>query len=331
MSGDVDRGKKDRTNSASVNLASFDLNLLVALQALLEQRNVTYAGQKVGLSQPAMSRALGRLRDIFHDELLVRTSSGFGLTARGEQILTKLPAAMTQICEILVARKFSPQDMRSKVRMAMPDHQALVLLPRLLPRLRTRAPNVDVVAHSMLAGSLKRLESGEIDFAVGQVDNTPPGFYRRALYTDRYVCLLRRDHPALKEKWTADRFSALRHAVIAPGSEDGFGHVYDVLTQLDLPDKDPLIVPNMMAAPMMIAQTDLALTVPHRVALQAASILPLTIMEVPVDLPSYEVSLIWHERCHRDEEHSWLRTEIVAASIAIVSECDPSKSEIVTH
>jgi DNA-binding transcriptional LysR family regulator len=306
------------SDARQTNLASVDLNLLVALEALLEQRNVTYAGQRVGLSQPAMSRALARLRGMFDDELLVRTSTGLALTARGEQLLAKLPSALGLVREILAARSFSPEDIKSKITVAMPEHQTLVLLPRLLPRLRTRAPNLDIVIHSLLAGSLKRLESGEIDFAVGQVDGTPPGFYRRTLYTDRFVCLLRRDHPSLQHEWTADRFSALRHAVIAPGSEDGFGQVYDALTKLKLPDRDPLIVPNMMAAPMMVAETDLVLTVPHRVAMQAASMLPLVAMELPVEFPTYEVSLIWHERCHRDIEHSWIRTEIAAAAMAVV-------------
>jgi DNA-binding transcriptional LysR family regulator len=302
----------------SLNLASVDLNLLVALDALLEHRNVTYAGQRVGLSQPAMSRALARLRGVFKDDLLVRTSAGVTLTARGEQLMTKLPTALGMIKEMLEIRNFNPEDSKCRITVAMPEHQALVLLPQLLPRVRARAPNVDIVIHSLLAGSLKRLENGEIDFSVGQVDDTPPGFFRRTLYTDRFVCLLRRDHPSLRYPWTADRFSALRHAVIAPGSEDGFGQVYDALTRLKLPDRDPLIVPNTMAVPMMVADTDLVLTLPHRVALRLSSMLPLVTMELPVEFPPYEVSLIWHERCHRTEAHSWMRGEIAAASLAVV-------------
>jgi DNA-binding transcriptional LysR family regulator len=301
-----------------INLASIDLNLLVALEALLKQRNVTHAGQHVGLSQPAMSRALARLRGVFNDELLVRTSRGLVLTARGEHLLTRLPLALGQIREILATRNFKPENAKSKVTVAMPEHQALVLLPRLLPRLRSRAPNLDVIIHSLLAGSLKRLENGQIDIAIGQVDDTPPGFFRRTLYSDRFVCLLRRDHPSLEHDWTEDRFSALRHAVIAPGSEDGFGQVYDALTKLKLPDRDPLIVPNMMAAPMMVAETDLVLTVPYRVAVRAAAMLPLAVRELPVVLPPYEVSLIWHERCHRESEHSWMRAEIAAVTMAVV-------------
>ncbi len=129
--------------------------------------------------------ALARLRGMFNDDLLVRTSAGPTLTARGEQLRARLPSALGVIREILVSRSFSPEEAKSKVTVAMPEHQALVLLPRLLPRLRSRAPNLDLVVSPLLAGSLKRLESGEIDLAVGQVDGTPSGFFRRTLYTDR--------------------------------------------------------------------------------------------------------------------------------------------------
>ncbi|WP_221938870.1 LysR family transcriptional regulator [Mycobacterium sp. KBS0706] len=317
MTAALDAGM-EASGARRTNLASVDLNLLVALEALLEQRNVTHAGQRVGLSQPAMSRALARLRGMFNDDLLVRTSAGPTLTARGEQLRARLPSALGVIREILVSRSFRPEEAKSKVTVAMPEHQALVLLPRLLPRLRLRAPNLDLVVSPLLAGSLKRLESGEIDLAIGQVDGTPSGFFRRTLYTDRFVCLLRRDHPSLQHEWTADRFLALRHAVISPGAEGGFGQIYDAIANLNLPDRDPLIVPNVMAAPMMVAESDLVLTVPRRVAMRAAAMLPLTVVEPPVELPSYEVSLIWHERHHRDAEHGWTRSEIAAAATEVV-------------
>jgi DNA-binding transcriptional LysR family regulator len=303
---------------AEINLAAFDLNLLVALDALLECRNVTHAGQRVGLSQPAMSRSLARLRGMLKDDLLVRSSTGMVPTPRAERLADALPPVMAQIRELLDSRSFAPGECRSRVTLAMSDHQALVLLPRLLPRVQERAPNLDVVADSSLAGALKRLEQGEIDFAIGQLHDTPSGTYQRKLYSDRFACLVRRDHPALSQPWTPDSFAALRHAVIAPGSEDGFGKIYDSLARLHLPDRDPVLVPNAMTAPMMIAETDLALTVPHRVATRLAEMLPLRVMEVPVELPPYEVCLIWHERRHRDPENRWMRGEIAAATLAAI-------------
>ncbi|MBO1073689.1 LysR family transcriptional regulator [Roseomonas marmotae] len=303
---------------ADINLAAFDLNLLVALDALLECRNVTHAGQRVGLSQPAMSRSLARLRGMLKDDLLVRSSAGLVPTPRAERLAEALPPILAQIRELLGSRSFLPGECRSTITLAMSDHQALVLLPRLLPRARERAPDLDVVVDSSLAGALKRLEQGEIDFAIGQIHDTPSGTYRRKLYSDRFACLLRQDHPALSQPWTPDSFAALRHAVIAPGSEDGFGKIYDSLARLQLSGRDPVLVPNAMTAPMMIAETDLVLTVPHRVATRLAAMLPLRVMEVPVELPPYEVCLIWHERRHRDAENRWMRAEIAAATLTAI-------------
>lgn len=301
-----------------VNLAGVDLNLLVALDALLRCRNVTHAGHQVGLSQPAMSRALARLRAMFHDDLLVRTPKGLVPTRRADRLSEALPPILHQLRDMITARPLLPHEWQTKVTIAMPDHQALVLLPRLLPRLRERAPHLDLVADPLLAGALKRLEQGEIDFAVGQVSDTPSGTYLKKLYSDRFVGLLRRGHPALSAPLTAEGFAALRRAVVLPGADHGLRQIYDSLTQLELPDRTPVMVPNMMTACMMAAETDLVLTVPHRVAQRAAAMLPLAVAELPFEWPAYEVSLIWHERRHRDPEHRWMRAEMTAASLAAV-------------
>lgn len=302
----------------AINLAAFDLNLLVALEALLQHRNVTHAGQQVGLSQPAMSRALARLRGMLNDELLVRGATGLVPTPRAERLATVLPPLLAQIRELLGSRSFAPEEWRSRITLAMADHQALLLLSRLLPRLREKAPQLDLVVESVLAGALRRLEQGEIDFAIGQIQDMPAGTYRRKLYDDRFVCLLRQDHPALSAPWTPEHFAALRHAVIAPGAEEGFGQVYDSLARLPLPDRDPVLVPNAMTAPMLVAETDLVLTLPHRVAQRLAAMLPLRVMEPPLALPPCEVFLIWHERRHRDAAHRWLRSQIAAATLSAI-------------
>lgn len=309
-----------------VNLAAFDLNLLVALEALFDHRNVTHAGSQIGLSQPAMSRALSRIRDMFQDDILVRTSAGFTATPRGEQIAAKLPQALDAIRELFAGSAFAESE-QVTIRVIMPDHQTFVLLPRLLPRLRARAPHLQLTTDSSFSGALKRLETGEVDYAIGQLASAPPGFFRRTLYVDQFACLLRRDHPVLARPWREESFACLRHAVVAPCSEEGFGQVYDTLAGLDLPDRDPLFVPNMMAAPVMVAETDLCLILPQRVAVQAAAMLPLAVLPVPIELPPYEVSLIWHERNHRDSDHSWVRAEIAAATLAVVRTAEAGLEE----
>jgi DNA-binding transcriptional LysR family regulator len=301
-----------------VNLAGIDLNLLVALEALLTERQVTLAAGRVGLSQPAMSRALGRLRELFHDDLLVRSSTGLVLTRRAEYLAVELPRAMAGLRALIGSVEAGRETTRTTLTVAMPDHQSLVLLSRLAESVRTRAPHIDLVTQPSRAATSRRLETGEIDLAVGCVRESPAGFYRRALYTDPFACVVRNDHPVLAESWNADRFAALRHALIAP-SEEGFTEVYDRLAELQFIGCDPLIVPNAMTAPFMIAETDIALILPMLSACRAAALLKLTVLEVPIDLPAYEVSLLWHERRHRDADCALLRAEIAAVASTVTA------------
>ncbi|MBB4233372.1 LysR family transcriptional regulator [Rhizobium mongolense] len=295
------------------NLASVDLNLLVDLEALLRYRNITHAAQHVGRSQPAMSRALSRLRGMFNDDLLVRGSGGLVPTLMAERLAKMLPSVLDAIRQT-VNCSVASMEWRWKVTMAMPDHQALVLLPRLLPRLRERAPHLDMVTDPVLAGALRRLEQGEIDLAIGQIGAAPPGYLRRKLYADRFTCLMRHDHPVLEQEWTIGTFAALRHVAVASESNDRFHQIYDVLGESGVPNCDPIVVSNVLTAAVVIAATDLVLIVPNRIAAQIAAMLPLALVDPPMEPKPYEVALIWHERCHRDPGHRWLRREITAAA-----------------
>ncbi|MCW1750273.1 LysR family transcriptional regulator [Rhizobium sp. 1AS12] len=316
FSGEIAADSCEARQHREPNLASMDLNLLVALDALMEHRNVTRAAQNIGQSQPATSRALSKLRAVFNDDLLVRSSTGLVPTPRGERFARMLRPALHEIREIVASQSSAQKEWPSKAVLAMPDHQALVLLPRLLPQLRERAPQLDIVTDPFLAGALRRLERGEIDLAVGQIGTSPPGYLRRSLYTDRFVCLLRYDHPALAQEWTLESCAALRHAAIASNCEDGFGQIYDQLDALDVPNRDPLLVSSVLTAAVVIAATDLVLILPHRIATRIAAILSLAIVDPPMELKPYEVALIWHERCHRDPDHAWLRREIAVAAKA---------------
>jgi DNA-binding transcriptional LysR family regulator len=306
------------TRRREVNLAGIDLNLLVALEALLTERQVTLAATRIGLSQPAMSRALSRLRDLFHDDLLVRSSTGLVLTRRAEYLAAELPVALSRLRALISSVDAGQTAARTTLTIAMPDHQSLVLLSRLAERVRTRAPHIDLVTQLSLTATVRRLETGEIDLAIGCVRESGAGFYRRTLYTDQFACVVRKGHPVLAETWNADRFAALRHAMIAPAAEEGFAQVYDSLSELQFIGCDPLIVPNAMTAPFMIAETDIALILPMRTARRTAALLSLTVLPVPIDLPAYEVSLLWHERRHRDVDCAQLRAEIAAVALAVV-------------
>jgi DNA-binding transcriptional LysR family regulator len=295
----------------TINLSSVDLNLLVALEALLEHRNVTHAANTVGLSQPAMSRSLSRLRGMFNDDLLVRRSSGYVRTVRGEQLHDRLRPTLDAIREIVSSRTAGAEEWRSTIRLAIADHQALILLPPLLDRLSTEAANTEILTEPLMPNILKKLENGELEMAVGQLDGMTTGFYQRTLYTDDYACLLRQDHPALRDGWSAERFYTLRHAM-PPGHE---GERSPLMSLTDLPARQFCVVsPNTMGAALALLESDMALTVPRRVAAKMATLLPLRIVELPIGLEPYQVKLLWHERTHRNTEHAWVRAQIAAAA-----------------
>jgi len=297
--------------STVVNLSSVNLNLLVALEALLDECSVTQAANRIGLSQPAVSRALAHLRGLFKDKLLVRSSSGLVRTARGEELHVRLPSALGGVRELMSQRAFSAKEWHSAVHLGMADHQAMVLLPPLLSRLEQRATHLELVTEPLVPDTLKKLESGEISLAIGQVGAAPAGYFRRTLYTDRYVCLVRRGHPAIADGWTADRYFMSRH-VAAAARRGGEGvQLYDELAAI-LPDRERTTTPTTLGAAMIAAESDMVLTVPLLAAIKMAKLLALEILTLPVELPSHEVALLWHERSHRSAEHVWLRSEIAA-------------------
>jgi DNA-binding transcriptional LysR family regulator len=296
-----------------INLSAVDLNLLVALEALLKQCNVTQAANTVGLSQPAMSRALSRLRGMFNDDLLVRTSAGYVRTIRGEQLFNRLPVTLDAVREIVSCRAAKSEDWRSTVRLAIPDHQALVLMTQIMAGLKDGPMNTEIVTEPLSANLLKRLENGELEMAVGEVDGTATGFFQRTLYMDNYACLVRHDHPALGEEWSSERFYGLRHAIAAPGQDVERGHLAEALA--DIPSRQRCMVsPNTMGAAIAVLDSDMILSVPRRVAAKMAALLPLRMLDLPIHVPPYEVKLLWHERSHRNNEHGWVRSQIAAAA-----------------
>jgi DNA-binding transcriptional LysR family regulator len=305
-----------------VNLAGVDLNLLVALDALLAERSVTQAANRVGLSQPAMSRALGRLRDLLEDRLFVRTSVGLAPTPRAEALAATLPQTLASIRQMITAPEFVPQRWRATVPIALLDYHAFVLLPKLLPRLKQRAPELDLNVESLVPDPFGRLEAGDIDLALGTFEDTPPGFYRRTLLSDQFACLVRKGHPVLEQAWTIERFAGLSHIQVSPGGQGCAERVDAALAAAGLKRRAVVSLPYFMTAPMIVAQTDMVLTVPRRVAEQAAATLPLEVLAPPVPLPAFVVSALWHERRHRDKEHAWLRSEIAAASLSVTQSTD---------
>ncbi|MCA9520330.1 MAG: LysR family transcriptional regulator [Myxococcales bacterium] len=296
-------------------LRSINLNELLALDALLNEASVTRAAQRIGLSQSAMSHALGRLRRVLDDRLLVRSGNRFVLTPRAEQLKGRLRAGLDQLAEAVRGEVgFSPESSQRRFTIASADMTALRVLPALLSRVRDEAPQLEL--HLIDAGERTlylRLEQGEVDLALTVARSLPPGFRRRKLYRESFACLARADHPRLRERrLTLEDFVVLPHALISPTGE-GSGVVDRALAALGLERRILLRVQYFLVAPLLIAQSDLVLTAPRQLAAQFAEWAGLALFEPPLELPGFDIHAAWHERFQDDPGHRWLRQRLFAS------------------
>jgi DNA-binding transcriptional LysR family regulator len=307
-------------------LARLDLNLLVAFDALARERNVTRAAQRTGVTQSAMSHALSRLRDLFGDPLLVRGRGGMMLTPRAEALVVPLRSGLSTLGRALAQpASFDAKSARRAFRVASPDLFDVLVVPRLLQRIRSEAPGIDVVVVPLAErGLAERLESGELDVAVApRVDpvrdavagGAPAGLLQSRLFRDRFVCFLRADHPALgtsaRRKQAAPRlslrtFSELSHALISPSGE-GPGFVDELLAERGLRRRVALRIPHFYAALAIVAKSDLVLTAPQALRQLVPESARVAVLECPLPLPKHSVNLVWHERYAKDPGHTWLR------------------------
>ncbi len=304
-----------------VDLRRIDLNLLVALEALLEEKNVTRAAHRLGMSQPAASRALGRLRALFSDALLVDGPGGYGLSARAEELRPLLRRTLAGVGEMLEANRFDPAAATGQIRLLMPDLQAAVLAPHLLARLAREAPSLDLDIAAPGTNGMEALEQGTADAMVALIDDAPAGINRRRLYDEKLVTLMRADHPARARKLTLARFLALEHIVV---SVTGIGPapVDAALARLGRTRRVKLRVPNFFAAVEIAARSDLVMTLPASLARAAVTMRRLVALPPPLDLGSFTMSLVWHARQQDAPRHIWLRRAIVAAAMEMSAESE---------
>lgn len=296
-----------------VHIGNLDLNLLRVLDALLEQRSVTQAGQKLGLSQSATSHALGRLREALGDPLLVRSKRGWLLTPRALLAAEPLRQALVILESVVTpAPAFNPSTSTGQFTLATADYAEFLLLPKLAHRLNVSAPGFDVWSQPYTVSEPLRTTLETVDAVITprRPEDSSTGIYEKKLFRDRFVCIVRKGHPALQKRWTPEVFASLRHAFIAPQGKPG-GVVDEALAAHGLTRRVVVAVPHFLVAPFLISETDAVLTVPMRVARVFAQSLPLELVSPPFDVPGFEMSLFWHERTHSDASHSWFREQIV--------------------
>jgi DNA-binding transcriptional LysR family regulator len=292
-------------------VAKLDLDWLGVFVEVYKAQSVTRAAQRLGIEQASASIALGKLRRHFGDSLFTRTSAGMVPTPRAQAIYPDLAEALARIGKARGSREaFSPRDAQRAFRICMTDISEIVLLPRLINHLQATAPGLVVEAEKISPESRRRLESGEVDLAVGFTPDLDAGFYQQALFTQDFVCLASKDHPRVRGKLSQRAFSAEGHIVVSTSST-GHSVVDKVLAGHRVARRVVLRVPSFLGVARIVAQTEFLVIVPRLLGNALASQERVQLLEPPMALPTYKVKQHWHERFHADAGSVWLRKTMV--------------------
>jgi DNA-binding transcriptional LysR family regulator len=284
-----------------------DFGILVALDALLQEASVTKAARRVGLSTPAMSHALARIRARLGDAILVRSGRGMRLTPRAESLRERVHDVVVAARAALAPeRPFVARELTRTFVVHASDYVLTILGPEVDRRLREAAPHLQLRFVPNSADDAAMLRDEGSDLAVGIYGALPQEMRSRQLLTDRFVCVVRRAHPVLTERFTLKRFVELPHIQIAPRGKPG-GYIDDVLRERGVARNVARAVPYFTVALQLAAQTDYLLTVSERIARRYQRALALEVLEAPLKLRPYALSLVWHPRYEGDPGHKFLR------------------------
>lgn len=294
-------------------LFGVDLNLILPLHALVEEESVTKAAHRVGLSQPAMSHALARLREHFGDPLLVRSGRRMMATPRAQALREPVRIALEHIERALVSKPPDPSTLDYTIRVACDDYVSAVVLPRVLEHLQHEAPLLDLeIRPRGVPGRKALLRRGEADLAVGYFSAAGMDLHRCSLFAEGWLSVVREGH-SLARRRTRRRWAQAAHIVVSPtGGRRGV--VDRALEDEGLSRRVALTVPHFLAAFPLVAATDHVLTTPARLARLYAPLHGLRTFRPPLPLDSFEIAMLWHPRTHDDPGHRWLRARIAEST-----------------
>jgi DNA-binding transcriptional LysR family regulator len=297
-----------------VNLAAIDLNLLVAFDAMLTEGSVTRAAERIGLSQPAMSKRLGHLRALFGDDLFVRSGDGVKPTERALDLADAIRSALRQIEDALGGYgKFDATRSGRTFRIGAMDHMACELLPQVMAAVRRQSPRAAVVVRAMDRRALvNALERGDIDMALAVLPDAPAAIKRTPLFEERYVSLVSVRHHEIKQRLTLALFIKYPHLLITHVG-DLKGVVDRLLDERGLKRHVAMSLPYHLAAPAIIANTDMIATLSERIV-RRLEWPGVRMFPVPIEFPSFHETMLWHRRNDNDPAHAWLRRLILATS-----------------
>ena len=297
-----------------MNIKNFDLNLLIVFKTLFEEKNVTKASKKIGITQPAMSNALNRLRYLVKDELFIRGPRGMRPTPRANELSLPIQTALNSIEISLSAINFNPKTTKKLYRISMSDDVAPVILPSLVDFIDKNSPASSLCILSEQGNqALKLLDNNEIDFAIGRFESIATRFGYSDLFTENYVCILRKSHPlANEEKLSIDQYLKAKHLRVAP--MDAPPHPIDrALSQLDLEREIFVRIELITLAPEILKSSNLILTLPSETAERMAKNYNFKIIELPLDLEKRKTRMVWHKELVNHPTFDWIKTQIIGS------------------
>jgi DNA-binding transcriptional LysR family regulator len=291
-----------------------DIQMLICLDALIAERSVTKAAERLGVSQPTVSRILGQLRELANDPLLVRTARGMEPTPRGIMLADGVRQHLAGLETLFADSVFDPATATGEITIAITEGRGAVLAPLLANRLREAAPQVRATfRHFDYQRIYEWLEVGVCDIGVGHLMDPPGGIYRLEVTRDRECCIVSRSHPHIREQLTLEQYAAARHIV--------FGHPHAAVASGEASIDQALAALGVkrevfvkLSSPLMVgevvAETELVATVAERLAQYCALRWPVRILELPFEAPLLPISMVWHERTQRVPLCRWIRQEV---------------------
>lgn len=291
-----------------MHLHELDLNLMMSLHLLLQERSVTRAAQRLGRTQSALSHALGRLRELFDDPLLVRAGRKMVLTPRAQGMIQQLQGAMDQLEQVIAPpQDFDAATFHHTFNIITSDWSEVLLLPRVLEQLSKQAPHVNLRCHADSALGHKALEDGSADLMLGVVHDPPAGLLRQTIYEDTFVCMVSARHHKNLHTLSAAQYMSASHIGISSAPEGG-DWVERQLRAQNLERHVTMVLPHFSAAPLIVAQGTHILTLPSRLAQTFESFgAPVKLLEMPIALNPVRLNLLFHQKSQRDPAHMWFR------------------------
>ena len=295
-----------------MKLSNIDLNLFVVFDAIYTEGNLTRAGEIIGITQPAVSNSLSRLRTLFNDPMFVRTADGMVPTPVSQNIVGSVRQALGLIrSSVQESETFDPLASDKRFRVSMTDLSQSIILPFLFSRIKTEAPKVSVDCYHVRRRDMNiELASGNLDLAIDIPLSPDPQIRQAPLFSHPQVAVVRKNHPVVQDKLDLATYLNIHHIHIS-SRRGGLGQVDLTLGKMGKRRHIALRTQHYLATPELVSRTDLALTVPQVFAEYLASRLPVKYMELPFEVPKLETYLYWHESTDRDQANKWMRETVL--------------------